>query len=102
MVAKLQTIHNQKDNEIQFPQDRVEDLERYTHKENSINSGLKMKNTFYACNPANRATAASTDSVSEEEINTLDKHCDFLFNNKLPTGIKAVDISACHNSKYYR
>ena len=35
MVTKLETIINQKDNEIKVLQDRLEELEQYTRKENS-------------------------------------------------------------------
>ena len=41
MVTKLETIINKKDNEIKVLQDRVEELEQYTRKENIIISGLR-------------------------------------------------------------
>ena len=43
MVTKHETIIKQKDNEIRVLQDRVEELEQYTRKENVIISGLKTR-----------------------------------------------------------
>ena len=77
MVTKLETIINQKDNEIKVLQDRVEELEQYTRKENIIISGLRTRHTSYARATSNSATAASNDNAPEEEINALEKHVIF-------------------------
>ena len=77
MVTKLETIINQKDNEIRVLQDRVEELEQYTRKENIIISGLRTRHMSYARATSNSATAASMDNAPQEETNALEKHVIF-------------------------
>ena len=96
MVTKLEKIINKKDNEIKALQDRVEDLEQYTRKDNIIISGLKTRHMSYARATSNSATAASMDNAPQEETNALEKHVIFFLNDKLQVDIKPEDISVCH------
>ena len=77
MVTKLETIINRKDSEINVLQDRVEELEQYSQKENVIIGGLMTRHMSYARVTLNSATAASMYNASEEETNTLEKHVVF-------------------------
>ena len=96
MVTKLETIINQKDNETKNLQDRVEELEQFTRKENIIISGLRTRHISYARATSNSATAASMERSPQEETNAFEKHVIFFLNDKLQVDIKPDDISVCH------
>ena len=78
MVNKLETLINKKDNETKVLQDRMEEVEQYTRKENVIISSLKTRHMSYAHVTSNSATAASMDNAPQEETNTHEKHAIFL------------------------
>ena len=123
MVTKLETIINQKDNEMKVLKDRVDELEQYTRKENVIISGLITRHMSYArvtchmsharvtCHTpvshvirpchmsyarvtSNSATAASMDNPSQEETNALEKHVTFFMTSYKLT--LSLITSVCH------
>ena len=96
VVTNLQAIIITKNKQIKCLENRIENLEHYTKKENIIISGLTTNCESYArqCEPNN--SNMNYASASDVELQSLENKVVGYLSNRLECNMKSSDISACH------
>lgn len=91
-VKTLKTLLTEKDRKISALEQRVDDLEQYTRREDLVLSGLETRHQTYARATAN---ADTTEDAPQEELQSLEQQVvSFLHSKNI--SIHMEDISICH------
>lgn len=97
LVTRLQDEIKAKNDQIRQLENRVEELEQYTRKEDIIISGLKPDYKSWARRAENHhEESRGNDNAPEVELESLEKQVLAFLNGKLDLNISSDDISACH------
>ena len=99
LVRKLQAIIAAKDNHIECLEEKVDELEQYSRRENIIITGLKTLHRNYARASTQVISDAHNQNAPEEELKNLVHKVIGFLNNKLELNLKLADINACHAMK---
>ena len=99
LVTKFQAIIAEKDKQIECLEEKVEELEQYSRRENIIITGLKTRHRTYARASTQVISDAHNQNAPEEELQNLEHQVIGFLNNKLELSIKPADINACHTIK---
>lgn len=93
-IRELKIIIKQRDQRIEFPEQRVDDLEQYSRADDLIITGLETKHQSYARVASPAADQRGEDAPSEE-LHTLQKQVvQFLTSKNIH--LESHQISACH------
>lgn len=91
-VSTLKTMIRAKDQQIASLEQRVEDLEQYTRRDDLVITGLELRHRTYARATAN---AETTEDAPREELLSLEQQVVNFLNSK-NINIYKEDISICH------
>ena len=80
MVTKLQEIDLSKDKQIQMFENKIDQLEQYTRKENIIIIGLKTNHKSWSRRVASNDASSDGENAPQEEIET--ESSDWLLEHK--------------------
>lgn len=93
-IRELKIIIKQRDQRIEFLEQRVDDLEQYSRAEDIIITGLETKHRSYA-RVASSASDQQGEDAPSEELHTLEEHVvQFLSNRNIY--LKSHQVSTCH------
>lgn len=93
-IHELKIINKQRDQRIEFLEQRVDDLEQYSRADDLIITGLETKHQCYA-RVANPAADQQGEDAPAEELHTLEKQVvQFLSSKNIH--LESHQISACH------
>ena len=96
MVTKLQKAIEINDKKIKELENRTNDLEQYSRKDNIIISGLTTHHKIWAHRASAIELCNKGEHAPEQELKTLESEVMSFLNLKLGTNIKSTYISACH------
>ena len=96
MVTKLQEIVESKDKQIQMLENKIDQLKRYTRKQNIIITGLKTNLMSWSRRVTSNDASCDGENALHEELETLENQVIGYLNTNLNVNIKACDVSACH------
>ena len=99
LVTKFQAIIAEKDKQIECLEEKVEELEQYSRRDNIIITGLKTRHRTYARASTQVISDAHNQNAPEEELKNLEHQIIGFLNNKLELNIKPADINAFHTIK---
>ena len=93
-IQNFQKEFKQKDEKIQQLEERIDDLEQYTRKDDIVIAGLQTRHLSYA-RTTSRGDEANGENASSIEMDLLETHVvDFFKKNGIE--FNSNNISTCH------
>ena len=99
LVTKLQAIIAAKYKQIECHEEKVDELEQYSRRDNIIITGLKTRHRNYARALRKWSTTLRIRMLLKKNSKNLERQVIGFLNNKLELNIKPADINACHTMK---
>ena len=97
-VTKQQSVIQEKDKKIQQLEERADNLEQDSHKDNLIITCVKTKHETLAWATSRNAQHVNEgENASDDEMQSFEKQVITFQNTKFCTCIESSDISTCHS-----